>query len=91
MVLRLKANEGLIDLNTSDIRIRGGVDAVTPDGMRLRTDSLCWLARKEKLVTEDRVVVTHGGTRIEGIGLEADAGLGKLKIKKDVNVKVPRE
>ena len=91
LALILKADQGLIYLGSSDIKMRGNVNAVTPDSMSLITDSLTWLSRKEKLVTDDKIVITRGGTRIEGIGLEADPGLGKLNIKKDVHVKVPRD
>lgn len=89
--LVLKADTGTVNLSSKNIYIKGTVDAVTPDGIHLKTESLLWVSSRKRLVTEDRVVVTRGGMRIDGVGLEADVGLGKLDIKKDVNVRVPKD
>jgi len=90
LALTLKAAQGLVDLTSKNIRVAGAVEAFTPDGMKLKTDSLQWLAKEEKLLTDDRVIVVKEGMRIEGRGLEADAGLGIIQVKRDVRVQVLR-
>jgi len=89
-VLTLKADEGTIDLMTKNIKIAGNVDAVSSDGLKLKTESLRWLSSDEKLVTDDHIFLTRAGMKIEGEGLEADMELGKLQIKKSTRVEVPR-
>lgn len=89
-VLTLKANEGIVGSESRDIKLRGSVEAITPDGMKINTESLLWSAKNEKLVTNDRVVVTKSGVRVEGIGLEADATMERLQVKKNVMVKVTK-
>jgi len=69
----------------------GSIEAETPDGLKLKTQTLRWLAKDEKLVTDDRVTVTKGEVRIDGQGFEADAGMGKLQVKKKVRVKIARD
>ena len=91
IVLTLKAQEGIVDLKTKDIKIAGNVDAISSDGLELKTESLQWFAMNEKLVTDDHIVLTRAGMKIEGKGLEADVGLGKLQVKKSARVEVPRK
>lgn len=91
VVLTLKANEGIVDLTTKDIRIGGKVDAISSDGMQLKTETLQWLDADEKLVTEEKIVLTRAGVKIEGKGLEADVSLGRLQIKHNARVEVPRK
>jgi len=91
VVLTLNAQEGTVDLKTKDINIFGAVNAVSSEGLELKTDSLRWLASDEKLVTDDHIILRRAGMKIEGKGLEADASLGKLQVKKEARVEVPRK
>jgi LPS export ABC transporter protein LptC len=91
VVLTLQAQDGAVDLRTKDIKIAGKVDAISSDGLELKTDSLKWLAGEEKLATEDSIVLTKSGIRMEGKGLEADMEMGRLEIKKSTRVIVPRK
>ena len=91
VVLNLKADNGIVDLETKNIRIIGNVEANSSDGLKLKTKSLNWVSADEKLITDDNIVFTKGGIRVEGKGLEADVGLGKLQVKKSARVEVPRK
>lgn len=91
VVLILKSKEGIVDLKTKNIRIAGDVDAVSPEGMELKTENLQWVSKDEKLVTDDNIAFTKSGIIIKGKGLQADVSLGKLQVKESVQVLVPRK
>lgn len=91
VVLTLKAQSGIVDLRTNNIKIAGNIDAISQDRMELRTDSLLWLAKEEKLVTDDPIFLSRAGIKIQGEGFEADVSLGKIQVKKSVRVEVPRK
>ena len=91
LALTLKADQGVVDSKNRDIGMTGSIEAETPDGLKLKTQTLRWLAKDEKLVTDDRVTVTKGEVRIDGQGFEADACMGKLQVKKKVRVKIARD
>jgi LPS export ABC transporter protein LptC len=91
VVLTMKANTGIVDLRTNNVKMAGNIDAVSRDGMELKTDSLQWFAKDEKLVTDDPVLLRKEGMRIRGEGLVADVSLGKIEVKKSARVEVPRE
>jgi len=88
IVLTVKSKEGIVDLRTKDIIISGNVDASSSDGLNLKTESLRWLSADGKMVTEDPIVLTRAEMIIEGKGMEADIGLGKLKVKEQARVQV---
>jgi len=76
----LTATEGTVNMLTNDMQARGGVVVVADDGARLSTEVLNWDSRRERLFTEQPVVLVKGGTTINGQGFESDPDLTDWRI-----------
>jgi len=83
----LTSREGELDSQSGDMEVRGNV-VVTSEGERatLKTESLKWDSKREKIVTDDWVRQERDDKIITGQGLESDPQLEKVVIKKNVKV-----
>ena len=83
----LTARRGELHSLSGDMEVRGDVVVTSEEeGITLKTESLKWDAQRKKIVTDDFVRQEKGDTIITGQGLEADPGLEKVVIKKNVKV-----
>lgn len=83
-VSRLTAKQGVLHQATDDLEARGDVRVATDDGALLTTELLFWDHQKAKIHTEEYVELTRGEDVLTGYGLEADPGLDRVDIKREV-------
>ena len=84
----LTADSALIQEKRQNFEARGDVVVITPEGVRLNTQSLRWNPETSKIVTDDFVTITKGEDVITGIGMEADEELKHFVIKKEVKAQI---
>ncbi len=84
----LTADSGFIHEQRQDMEVLGRVLVITDDGLRLETTSLRWDPKINKVVTDDFVKITKKNDIITGYGLESDAELRNIKIKRNVKGKL---
>jgi LPS export ABC transporter protein LptC len=80
----LTANRGVLLQATDDLEARGNVRVVAEDGAVLRTEVLFWDHRRSRIHTDDPVTITRGDDVLRGVGLEADPGLDRVDLKREV-------
>jgi LPS export ABC transporter protein LptC len=81
----LVADSGLVRETTKMLVANGNVVVVTPeDSAWLKTEQLFWNGRSEMITTEKFVTICQHGDTLQGYGLEADRGLKRIKIKRQV-------
>ncbi|HNN80163.1 MAG TPA: LPS export ABC transporter periplasmic protein LptC, partial [Leptospiraceae bacterium] len=61
-------------------------DLIAEDSRHLKAEELFYDLEKETLNTDKPVTIIMKGTTINGIGMEADKGLNKVKILKPAGV-----
>ena len=83
----LIADKGQLFEDTNDVEARENVIAKSDSGITLRSQSLRWLNRTQKIVTEDFVTITtQKGDTLRGKGFESDQNLKNWFIKKPTGV-----
>jgi LPS export ABC transporter protein LptC len=82
--LTCEANRATLDLRTKDVRLEGAVQAWSDQGTELRTESLKWTAASRRLQTDAPVSIRRGSLQSHGRGLEAETGLERLRIFRNI-------
>ncbi|HET9885905.1 MAG TPA: LPS export ABC transporter periplasmic protein LptC [bacterium] len=90
-VSQLTADTGVLLQATDDLEARGHVRVVTEDGAVLTTDVLFWDHQRAKIHTDEYVEIQQQGNVLAGYGMEADPGLNRVEILRDVKGTVVRE
>ena len=85
---RLTAREGTVQQPQNDMEARGRVVVTTTEGVRIETESLRFLNRQRKIVSDERVRLERNGDVVTGIGFESDPSLEHFTIKKEVRASV---
>ncbi|MXZ76316.1 MAG: LPS export ABC transporter periplasmic protein LptC [Gemmatimonadetes bacterium] len=80
----LEAEWGEIDGLTHNLRVRGGVTVHSTERGTLETDSLTWLNAANLIVTDAAVRLTGDTDVIAGDGFEADPGMRRYIIRRNV-------
>jgi LPS export ABC transporter protein LptC len=88
-VSRLTADIGILNQVSDDLEARGNVRVETDEGSLLETEILFWDHQKARIHTDVFVEVTKGNTVLTGIGLEADPGLDRVEILREVETTAP--
>ena len=83
-VSKLTSDRGVLLQTTDDLEARGHVRVVTDDGATLTTDVLFWDHQRSRIHTDEPVQITRGDDVLHGIGLEADPGLSRIDLKREV-------
>jgi LPS export ABC transporter protein LptC len=83
-VSTLTANLGILLQSTDDLEARGDVRVVTDEGTVLETEVLFWDHQRALIHTDEFVRIEKGEDVLTGFGLEADPGLDRIEIRKDV-------
>jgi LPS export ABC transporter protein LptC len=84
----LTADRGEVDQRTNDLQARGNVRVVTKNGIAMDTDSLRFLNRTGKIVSDGFVKVTRRGDVLTGFGFESDATLEHFRLRREVKAEV---
>jgi len=80
--LKAEVNQG-----SDDMRAIGDVVAVSDSGITLYTDTLIWDSKKEKMSTDDSIMLTtQKNDTLYGIGFESDSDLQNWKVIKPTGV-----
>ncbi|MEO5617112.1 MAG: LPS export ABC transporter periplasmic protein LptC [Candidatus Eisenbacteria bacterium] len=85
---RLTAREGEIHQLSRDMTARGNVVLQNSDGARMSTQSLRFLNREQKIVSDELVRVERGGDVLTGVGFESDPDLKHYQFRTRVNATV---
>ncbi len=84
-ISNLVADSGLVRERTNMMVANGNVKVLAEDSSLLFTEQLLWNARESKIETDKFVTIIQKGDTLTGYGLEADEGLSKITIKKQVS------
>lgn len=84
----LTAREGEINQTTRDMTARGDVLLRSSEGTRMSTQSLRFLNRAQRVVSDDFVRVERAGDVLTGYGFESDPDLRHFEFKRRVNAVV---
>jgi LPS export ABC transporter protein LptC len=85
---RLTAREGTVQQPQNDMEARGKVVVTTTDGVRIETESLRFLNRQGRIVSDEYVRLERNGDVVTGIGFESDPSLEHFAIKREVKARV---
>ena len=77
---RLRAPAGRVRTDTHEVETWGGVSVVTPDSSTLTTERLRYDPKKQKIFSQDAVHLEKPDSVTDGIGLETDPDLKRIKI-----------
>jgi len=78
--LRCTADRATVDLKTKDVQLEGNVVAWTDQGAQLETEAVRWVAASRRLSTDRAVTVSRGGLTTQGIGMDAETTLERVRI-----------
>ncbi len=79
---RLTSDRGEYHEGSEDVAGEGHVVVVSDTGIVLKTERLMWNNRTEKIITDDRVMVTdRQGDTVYGLGFESNSDLSHWVIK----------
>ena len=84
----LTADRGEIDQRTNDLNARGNVRVSTKNDVAMETDSLRFLNRTGKILSDGFVKVTRQGDVLTGFGFESDATLEHFRLRREVRAEV---
>jgi LPS export ABC transporter protein LptC len=84
----LTAREGEINERTHDMIARGNVVLQSAEGTRMSTQSMHFLNREQKIVSDEFVRVERAGDVLTGYGFESDPELRHFEFKRRVNATV---
>jgi len=83
-VSTLTADRGVLLQATDDLEARGHVQVVADDGAVLRTEVLFWDHQRARIHTDEPVEITRGQDVLRGVGLDADPGLDRVDLRREV-------
>jgi LPS export ABC transporter protein LptC len=82
----LTGKKGLIYSDTNNLEISDDVVYKAVNGMILKTRKLYWDNALKRMHTDDEVIIIKGSSILKGIGLESDASMKNMVIKKQVRL-----
>jgi lipopolysaccharide export system protein LptC len=77
-------DEGVLNNDNNNIRIRGNVRVLHEDGYKLLTDSLAYERDKELIHTDDPVYIEGQDFNLKGLGMRLDLKKRKLSILQNI-------
>ena len=77
---KLTAPHGRVKMDTHDVETWGGVTVVSADSSTLTTERLRYDPKTRKIRSNEKVRLEKGDTITDGVGLETDPGLHRVKI-----------
>jgi LPS export ABC transporter protein LptC len=88
MTSTLVADRGEVDQRTNDLRAHGNVRITTDDGVIMETDSLRFVNKTGRILSDGFVRVTRRGDVLTGYGFESDATLDHFRLRRQVRADV---
>jgi len=85
--VRITAQEGELDLERRQVRLRGNVVVETGKGQRLLADDLLFVDAKRTVSTDGPVVVVGPEFEVSGVGLHYEIDSRRLTLRKQVEAK----
>ncbi|MGD8372443.1 MAG: LPS export ABC transporter periplasmic protein LptC [Syntrophobacterales bacterium] len=82
--VNLLGDEGVLNNDNNNIRIRGNVRVLHEDGYKLLTDSLAYERDKELIHTDDPVYIEGQDFNLKGLGMRLDLKKRKLSILQNI-------
>ena len=87
----VNSDEGDLLRESKDVELRGNVVVVSSDGLRLETTRLNYMAKDQRVWTDQPVKIWRNGVVVEGTGFESGAKDGVTKIKGRVRATISRD
>lgn len=84
----LVADRGVINRATDDMEARGDVVVRSSSGVTLETQTLLWLSKTRKIVSDDSVKVVREGDVLTGVGFRGDPDLGSFEILRNMRATI---
>lgn len=84
--LTLQGQKGFFDLTSKNIQLEGDVEVLSVEGEKLQAQKIAWVAEKQKLQGQGKVVFIRGDTKVVGDHFETDLALENLQITGNVRV-----
>ncbi len=84
----LTSRRGEVDEKTKALVARDSVVVTTPRAETLETEMLRWEPKEERITTETFFRFTRGGDVMTGVGFEADPGLERYTVLREVRAEV---
>lgn len=86
--LMTRSDKATVNMRTKDVRLEGNVTATTEQGGSLRTELLDWSADTHRLFTRSPVTLIKGGLVSQGLGMEAETDLERVRLLSRVESRV---
>ncbi len=80
----LTADSGVIRERTEHLKVFGNVEVTTSDSIHLETVQLTWDPQRAKIITDKYVTIDQHGDIVRGYGMEADADLTNIVLKREI-------
>jgi LPS export ABC transporter protein LptC len=82
----LTGKRAIVNSDTNFMEVDEDVKFRASNGMILKTQKLFWDDKLKKMYTEAEVIIIRNGTVLKGVGLESDAEMKNMVIKKKVRL-----
>jgi len=79
--VHMSSSSAEVDFNTNKVFLKGEIRAESKEGIFLEADTLVWDGNLRSISTHERVLIKRDNIVVNGLGLEADLNLEKMKIK----------
>jgi LPS export ABC transporter protein LptC len=87
----VQSDEGEMLRDTKDVELRGHVVVVASDGLRLETRRLNWVAKEQRVWTDEPVTIWRSGLVVHGQGFESRSKDQVTTIKGRLHATIARE
>ncbi|MCE5300366.1 MAG: LPS export ABC transporter periplasmic protein LptC [Spirochaetia bacterium] len=82
----LTGKRAVVDTGTNFMEVTEHVRYHATNGMILKTEKLSWDDSKKMMFTDAEVIIIRDNSVLKGIGLESDAGMKNMVIKRQVKL-----
>jgi LPS export ABC transporter protein LptC len=83
-IMDVTADNGLMENESRNMRLRGNVLIKTQDGVSMRTEALQFRPKEKRIDSDEKIFVSGESFRLTGIGLRGRTDLGQYFLNKNV-------
>jgi LPS export ABC transporter protein LptC len=87
----VNSDEGELARDSKDVELKGHVVVVSSDGLRLETHRLNWMAKEQRVWTDDPVTIWRSGMVVRGQGFESRAKEEVTTVKGRLRATITRD
>lgn len=87
----VQGDEGELLRDTKNVELRGHVVVTSSDGLRLQTNRLNWVAKEQRVWTDQPVTISRSGLVVRGQGFESRSKDEVTTIKGRLRATITRE